>query len=205
MPQTTLAARLAVYGLSEKKVSLSDLRLERNEVRYLSGVDVNLSKQVVRLKPKTIHDLKSWIGVPDEAISQVASPSVQIVQPRAKFSGNVKSVSNHPVFAASAKYFVFRDSRSINSRLVPILSKWIQEITPLIHMFLANDIHLSSGSQLVVTPDILLIFARNITIEPNASIRVQGTEMKIDCAKLVGVSPFINLASTMELSSIKIR
>src|SRR5260221_13951820 len=74
MAQISVATRLAAYGLTEDQVKLSNLRLENNQTRVVSYS--TMPDQVIQLQPQTVHQLKSWVGVPDAAFAHLSPPSI---------------------------------------------------------------------------------------------------------------------------------
>ena len=95
--------------------------------------------------------------------------------------GHKITPEEHVALAASAFQFVFRHSGTVSSDHIPIVNDWLQRTKPTIHFFPANDIHLAPGAQLIVAPDVFVIFANQITLEETATIVIQGKVIKIDC------------------------
>lgn len=193
MAQIPIAKRLAAYQLTEQDVQLTNLRLERDQIQNLSRQDPDLGNRLIQLKPKTLQDLKDWIGVTDAAFGDLKLPSVPAPTPKLKALGKEITPEEDAVLSASAWQFVFRHSGAIGPDVIPILDDWLQRTSPTIHFFQANDIHLSAGAQLVVAPDVFVIFAGHITIDETATILIQGFAIKIDCASFTSVSPFGSL------------
>src|SRR5437016_5217866 len=71
----SVATRLKPFGLHSAKLQMTNLEVPANQTVVLDRADRKFAKQVVQLAPKTIDDLKAWIGVPDAAFVQAPAPA----------------------------------------------------------------------------------------------------------------------------------
>src|ERR1035437_8899233 len=71
----SVATRLKPFGLAAAELQLTkDLEVPVNQTVVLDASDQKLARQLTQLTPKTINDLKAWIGVPDAAFAHPAAP-----------------------------------------------------------------------------------------------------------------------------------
>jgi hypothetical protein len=182
MPEVPITERLAPYRLAQNQLQMQDIRLEPNQQLMISRQNPQVSGRMVYLQPNSIADLKAWIGIPDQAFTALRRPEEPA--PSIVFSGlpTELSASENASLYLAARSAVFGPSHTISPTIASTLSDWIRRLGPRIPFFPANDIYLAAGSQMVIGPDVWVLFARHITVQETARIIVQGTSTKIDCA-----------------------
>jgi len=175
-----LPTRLSVYGLNETQLSHGNLRLEPNQRMVVSQQEPTLANRMVKLQPQTIDHLKSWIGVPDAALTHLNS---QIARPVSRAFSTVSpdiTANEHATMFAAGQNFVFGNSATVHPSFVPTLNDWLTKISAYVPIWLFWDVYLAAGSQLVLSPGVF--FASNITVEETATIQLPGGSFsKIDC------------------------
>lgn len=204
MPQVPLATRLQFYGVNSADQKPADLQVPANQEMVLNANDPKLSRQVVKLVPKTIDDLKKWIGTPNAGFAHVqAATASTLARPALANSNRLATLAQlHPVLQAVlpvhnkytpsedialrqlAAAYVFGHSETVNAAQLPALNKWISVIDPHLILIIFNDIHVASGATLVVNHNVL--FANHITIDKGGKIQMKITKSKIDCAGIKG-------------------
>lgn len=182
MPEVAIAERLKLYGLTEQQVQLQDLHVAEGQRQVLTGDDPQLHSHAVQLRPQSVEQLKSWIGVPDEAIGHLRTQDTGVA-PAAVFHPlpNELTASDHSALHSMAHNFVFGNSSAVG--ISPhSLSEWLTNIGTVINQYLFRDIEVAANAQLVIAPDVFVLFARYITVHPTGRILLRGTATRIDCA-----------------------
>ena len=183
-PVVPLATRLKPYGLDPTKLQLTNLAVGANQTVVLDSAEATYSKQIVKLVPQSIAELKAWIGVPDSAFAEV---------PKAV----VRSVTVLPVeptytpqqaitLRAIAKDYVTGHSASVSAAQVPALNAWVKSVAPWLNIILFSNITVAAGAKLVVNASISLLFANDISIGKGGAIQLKCTQGRIDCASITG-------------------
>jgi hypothetical protein len=189
-PTVSVATRLKPFGLSAAKLQLSnDLEVPVNQTVVLSASDKKLAAQVTRLTPKTIGDLKTWIGVPDSVFAHpaVPAPPPMAVLPVHTAYTPDQSKTLHVV----ARNYIFGNSGAVSPAQVPALNAWLGSIAGSISIITYQDIHVAAGATLVVDPSITVLFARYITIDQGGVIQIKCSYGGINCAGIKGAAPSI--------------
>lgn len=184
----SLAARLKPFGLNASKLHLtSDLEVPANQTVVLDAADQKLARQLTVLTPKTIDDLKEWIGVPDAAFAAPAAPMMRslTVLPVHDAYTPEQNVTLH----AMARDYIFGHSAAVTPAQIPALNAWLQSIAGSIRIVTFQDIHVGAGARLVVSPSIAVLFARYITIDQGGVIQIRCTHGGINCAGIKGAAP----------------
>jgi len=204
MPQVPLATRLQVYGISPAAVQLTDLDVPSGQQVILKSDDAKLSKQTVKLVPKSIDDVKRWVGIADSAFSLPSQPHLQpVLRTALPVSTNQPTLTHlqpvlEPIMPVHEQYtsaedstlrnlaasYVYGHTATVSAAQLPALNKWISVIAPYIPITLWNDIHVAAGATLVVYYSIL--FARYITIDHGGKIQMKITRSLINCAGVKG-------------------
>ena len=204
MPEVAIADRLKLYGLTEQQVQLEDLHVAEGQRQVLTGDDPQLRKHVVQLRPQSVEQLKSWIGVPDEAITHL----------RALDTGNAPvavfhplpeelTASDHSALHTLARNFVFGNSAAVG--ISPqSLSEWVSRIGAIINQYVFRDIEVAANAQLIVAPDVFVLFARYITVHPTGKILVRGTSTRIDCAGFTDGVQHLRIISQLSTTATEV-
>lgn len=183
----SLSTHLAQYGLKEADGFPEALVVPEGKSLTLSA-PASGEKRVgyVMLAPKTIDEVKRWIGVPDN------------VGKRRTFPVNTKSdlamVDSQSTFAALSK------SQRVSLRTLAY--QYVQgDLTQLAHLsqsisqilanatigglYLLKDIDVMPNSELKLAANLKVLFANNIRIWKGGTIRILG-HIKMDCASIIG-------------------
>lgn len=208
MPEVAIADRLKVYGLSEQQVQLQDFRVAEGQRQVLTGDDPQLRTHVVQLRPQSVEQLKSWIGVPDEALTHLR-PVASGDAPARVFHPLPEELTadDHSALHIATRNFVFGNSATVGVS-APSLSEWVTRIGALLNQYLFRDIEVAANAQLIIAPDVFVLFARYITVHPTGKILVRGTSTRIDCAgftdgvRHLGVVNSLSAAALEALSAI---
>ncbi len=181
----SIATRLKRFGLSATNIKTTDdLTVPANQTVVLDAADHKFSKQLTRLTPENIGDLKNWIGVPDEAFAHPATPSMR----------PMTVIPVHDVYTPAqttdlygvARDYLLGNSGAVSPQQVPALNAWLKTVAVSIPIITFQDITVEAGATLVVNPSIAILFARYITILRNGVIRVMCTHGGINCAGIRG-------------------
>jgi hypothetical protein len=183
MVAPALATRLRVYGIDAKRMDLPNLEVRANQ-EVLLDTDRKLGKQVV-LSPKTIDEVKRWIGVPDAAFAVDEATCGNPPRPIIPASDKVTPEQSASLYKLARSY-IYSHSSTVSKEQRPALDAWLRGIGSRIAIGLFHDIHVAAGGQLVVHPSILVLFAHHITIDPGGMIVLKSTQSKIDCAGIKG-------------------
>lgn len=186
MPHALASTHFAAYRLAED-VMPEDLYIAPYQRMDLSPQDPQSAKHIIQLSPKTIYDLKSWIGVPHGAVAQSRPPFNNIpthFQPSRVTTPKVKEIQ------AKAYNFVFGHTNDISSHDTHEINKWLLDIELILNVVVLQDILISAWAQLVLTVDGLL--AQHITVVQTGSIVIPpSTHTKITCASFRSVPRYL--------------
>jgi len=182
------AARLKPFGLVATKVPLTNnLEVPVNQTVTLDAADQKLAKQVTRLTPKTIDDVKAWVGVPDAAFAHPVTP---ITTPSTVLPvHDAYTPDQTATLYAVARNYIFGHSSAVSPAQIPALNSWLKSIAGSINIILFQDIHVAANAKLVVNPSIAILFARYITIDQGGVIQIKCTHGSINCARITGAAP----------------
>lgn len=179
--------RLAPYGISldsvlpeglsvppGKKLRLSTERGKRTDTGY------------VYLSPKSIDDVKRWIGVPDELAAHggcrfTGLPGISIVKEPHDLR-KLKPAEMRGLRDLGLAY-VHGDSRLVAwSR--SLLDGLVTEAS-IVGVFVRHDIDIYPGAVLEIGGGIRLLWARDIRIWHGGTLRIEG-DTRIDCVNILG-------------------
>ena len=202
----TLRARLETYELADREQHGVDITVASNQTLLLSARDPQAKEQIVHLRPRTAHDLKRWIGVPEHAVptgassasaatraasySAVATERGSIFVPQVRFGREDRDLQAH------LSTFLFRGVRDVATDEVAALERYLVRAGIGVSVFLANDIYVAAGARLIVDAKIQVLFARYITVAFNGHIRMNSPLAKIDCAGMRRQSQFVHPSTT---------
>src|ERR1035437_1021524 len=198
---SSVATRLKTFGLSAAKLQLTnDLEVPTNQTVTLDAADQKLSKQLSRLTPNSIDDLKEWLGVPDAAFAHSAAA---ITRPIAIMPVHEAYTPDQSATLYSvARDYVFGNSSAVSKSQVPALNAWLKSIAGAVSIITFQDIHVAAGPRLVVNPSITVLFARYITIDQGGVIQVRCTHGAINCAGIKGAAPRLVPTAVGHISDI---
>lgn len=203
MPEVDIGERLKIYGLTEQQVQLQDLKVAEGQQQVLTGDAPEIRQHVVQLRPQSVEQLKSWVGVPDDAVGHLravssASASAMVFHPLP----DELTAGDHAALHSLAHNFVFGNSTSLAEVHAASLSDWLQRIGTVINQVIYRDIEVAARAQLIVAPDVFVLFARYITVHPTGKILLRGTATRIDCA---GFSDGVRHLSIVDRLSVTAR
>jgi hypothetical protein len=181
------ASRLAVYGLESKQPFDQPLTIPAETRMLLSAEGVKDDHPaLVRLQPKTIDDVKRWIGVPDALGAKrscscklpSAIPGVASAAELRQLNPNARRALNDLAYE-----YVHGDSRRV-AAYKPMLDYLVDR--SWIHIVLIrNDIDIHSGAVLTVGASIKVLWAGHIRIWKGGLLKITG-DTKIDCLSITG-------------------
>jgi hypothetical protein len=199
----TLRARLEAYGLADREQHGVDITVEANQELVLSSRDPQATEQIVHLRPKSAHDLKRWIGVPEHAVR--TSPS----RPAAATRSEYAQADRSSLFVPQVRFgcddrdsqaylsaFLFRGVSTVTKGELDVLERYIERAAIGVSVFLANDIYVAAGARLVVDRKIQVLFARYITVADKGRLEMNSPVARIDCAGMKRQSPFSHTTTT---------
>lgn len=181
-----VGTRLETYGL-QANAQRGDLRLAPGETFVLTGADEDLKSHCVRIRPESAHDLKRWLGVPDDARRTSSSARENVTGSPARlpceiFTPHPPLDRADPQMQASLHNFLFGDTRGIVKDHLIALNNYIDRANMALSLFLFDDIYVARHARLIVDPKVHILFARYITVERTGVIEMQAPFGKIDCA-----------------------
>lgn len=181
----TLAARLQRFNLEPANVQTNNLAVAANQTVVLDSADPTYAKQIVKLTPQNIDDLKNWIGVPDTAFANTPAPGPlpMTVLPIETTYTTAQSMD----MRALASSYIFGHSASISPAQIPALNAWIKSSAAYIIVILFENITVASGARLVVNKSITTLFANDITIDKGGVIQLKNSTSGINCASIKGL------------------
>jgi hypothetical protein len=202
--QVTVEQRLSNYGVDAQAADLKDLRVAANQALTLDAGIPQLSDRVVRLKPRSVEELKKWFGAPAEAqvVSGSREETVPIPRrvthslPRIDALGTVPRLAeelaeraeigrgglrpqDHAVLEASMHDYIYRHKATVSPELLRQVDEWMRRIDLSVNIWRFMDVHVAHGATLAINNGSILV-ARYIYIEKDAKI-VTGTVASIDC------------------------
>lgn len=199
MPQITIEQRLKEFNLSAATVKPANLEVGENKTVVLDANDPKIHAHVAFLEPKSIDDIKRWIGIPDHAFAHApAAPAVpnvvlhRTVRPLASFHPGIvippqEHFSPHQVATLQtlARDYIFGHSAAVSPAQTPALNKWVLVQKIKLPIFIFNDIHVAAGAVLNIKGKIL--FANHITIDKGGVVKM-GTHSAIHAAGIKGAA-----------------
>lgn len=183
----TAATRLAAYGLAEADAFSDSLVVPEGKSLTLSAPAAGQTKAgYVTLQPKTIDDVKRWIGVPDNVGKRRSFPAVQTS--RLAFVGDeapgaTLSKAQRVSLRDIADQYVNGDSSSLTHYSVSISQILNKAI--INGLFFLKDVDVLPNAELKLAANLKVFSANNIRIWKGGRIRILG-HMKVDCASIVG-------------------
>jgi hypothetical protein len=179
------AERVKQYGLAFEDV-IDDGIVVPEGVRMRLPGRASDSAELKRLTPKSLDDVKRWIGVPDHLASKRCQGCVLPSEiPAAESAAQYRSLDPNVrrSMHALARHYVYGDSRSV-SAYKPVIERVIDRAS-IVGTFLRRDIDIHSGAVLEVGKQIKVLFARHIRIWRGGQLRISG-DARIDCVSIQG-------------------
>jgi len=182
-----MAGRLKPYGVTAAQALGEPIIVPPDKVLSLGLSDLKQAKAgIVQLKPKTISDVKQWIGVKDEvgrkrpvaAMPQITSLTLSDDRTLA-LRNQADSRGVHQL----AEMYVLGDSAAVK-HLEPAINKLLIDAS-ILGIFSIHDIDVYGT--LNIDPSVRVLVARNIRIWGKGVIRVRG-QVKIDAVSITGAA-----------------
>jgi hypothetical protein len=178
--------RIKRYGVAAKDIFPDDLAAPPDGVLHLSSERGQTEERgFVTLRPRSIDDVKSWIGVPDDVARQRqcapdCPPAVSLVGGPTELR-NLTQPQLRGLYRLGETY-VHGDSR-LAAPFRETLNYLVVDAV-IIGIFVRKD--LDVFGLLEIGADVKILFARHIRIWPRGKIRFLGNS-KIDCQSIEGV------------------
>lgn len=179
--------RLGRYGVTAKQLLPQRLIVPpRKKLRLTTERGKCLDRGYVQLKPKSMDDVKKWIGVAD-AVAQkrgcaLKCPKTGVVVNTAADAQKLKPAELKALYDLG-RIYVYGDSKvaaAYRTALDLLLSGAVINA-----VFVREDIDVYPDSVLEIGQDIRLLWARNIRIWAGGTIQCEGST-KIDCESIQG-------------------
>lgn len=179
--------RLAPYGIGWNQVLPGGLSVPPRK-RLVLSTDRAQCKDTgyVYLEPKTMDDVKRWIGVPDEvAAKRVCPPPCPTMGSFVEGSSELRNLTTEQVRALHevGRTFVYGDSRRVAAHRDTLSALLVDAI--IIGVFVRKDIDIYPSAELVIGADVKVLWARHIRIWNGGALRVMG-DAKVDCVSITG-------------------
>lgn len=181
-----LEKRAAVYGLSTKELLDEDLVIPPGRKVVIDG-EHRSQQGVVTLTPKSIDDVKNWIGVPDDTAAkqsccsplptsnlQAVSSAAELRKLEPEAARNLRGIANA---------YVNGDLRRV-ANYKPVL-EYLLDRANITGIFLRRDIDIHRGATLEIGRNNRVLFARHIRIWTGGRLIIRG-DAKIDCVSITG-------------------
>lgn len=186
----SVSGRLFNYGLTTADAFPQAVVVPEGKILTLAGPLSGKKKTgYVTLIPKTIEDVKRWIGVPNEVAKRRSLPAalvsdLAIVDTPAAFAA-LSKVQQQSLQSLGYQY-VYGDSSTL-TQYGPTLSQLAvnQSIISIIGLFLAKDVDVLPNAELKLAANLKVFLADNVRIWKGGKIRFLGN-LKFDCVTMVG-------------------
>lgn len=179
-----MAARLQRYGVSPEQALTEPLIVPPRKILEVSVEQLADKKRgMVELRPKSIAQVKEWIGIPNSVARRYPRELPRLTNVRLgppEVSRARTPALNRNLYQL-AKAFVHGDSEGLD-HYIPILDKLLVEAT-IVGIFLLSDIDVYGT--LDIAPSLKVLLARDVRIWGDGVIRFHGAG-KIDCVSIQG-------------------
>jgi len=181
------AKRAAVYGLQLDHMWDQSIVVSAGKSVRLSGLERTTTERgLVRLQPKDLHDVKRWIGVPDELAGKRSCcnalpaelPGLASAKDYRRLDANAQKAVRD-----LAHEYVYGDSRRV-APYKSILDAVVDRAT-VTGIFVRQDIEIHTGAVLEIAKNVKVLFARHIRIWRGGLLRLKGAT-KVDCVSITG-------------------
>jgi len=175
-----LKAQLKKLGIKDDIAKLKDLTVPEGETHVISSQDPRakgvkwLKDAGYKLKPKTIVDVKKWIGVPDTISRQLNRPQIQPVSRIISSDVLDKSkASRHLVKGAAitnARAYITGDSAKLSAADISAIDATlhIPNIERLFPVF--SDVVIEHNANLVLAQDVNSLTCGNLIIKTGGKL-----------------------------------
>jgi hypothetical protein len=193
-----LKNELVKFGIKDDISKLKSLVVPAGETHMISSRDPKqrgvkwLSDVGYKLQPKSIVQMKKWIGIPDEIARQRVRPQVgpsRMVSPDLLESDRA---SRHEVMGAAiatGRDYITGDSSKISQAQVQAIDS-VLHITDHIHIFpVFMDVTIDHNATLVLGPDINSFHCGNLVIKTGGKMTCKSTYTAISAYSVKGKQP----------------
>jgi hypothetical protein len=187
MPKVALSARLKSFGISIAS-DPADLDVGANQEVVLDTNNAQLKDHIKYLEPKSLDDVKKWLGNPDDALAKPNIGIRTIASARAIAPSRLVSTTMLPTAILPvqptytqqesddlhllASAYVYGHSATVDAKQLPALNAWIIAQKVKLPIFVFNNINVAAGATLHV--NIAALFANYITVENTGKIKLRG-------------------------------
>ncbi len=185
---------LQTYDL-EREAKPRDLKIPEGQTALLSaqpeiaGRKVTLVEGVYhKLRPKSINDLKKWMGLPDEKAKKVPWGVQEGSFSKVVSQDQAGKIAFNPALLRDVRMMTKRYVYGISgqvSQYVPILNQFVRDYITGIIIACLQDIEVMSGATLDIQPDVHSLCARHILIHSGGKL-LAHSDLTIDCVSLTG-------------------
>lgn len=188
MPKIALATRLKDFHLDIGSSDPADLDVPANQDLVLDSSNAKFKANLKYLEPKSLDDVKKWLGNPDDALAKPSIGVRTIATARSIAPSRAIATTLLPsaIFSVQPSYtqqesddlhllagaYVYGHSSSVDAKQLPALNAWIAIQKVRIPVFVFNNINVAAGATLHV--NISALFANYITVENTGRIKLRG-------------------------------
>jgi hypothetical protein len=186
----TMAQRLAKYGLNESQAFPDPVVVPKGKKLHLSAlVHKELPVGYIKLVPKTMEDVKRWIGVPDsvgKSLEQFRQPLHRIPFVSSPADYEKLTRPDRRILRDIAYRYVYGDS-AIYAHYLPVINNLLTSgaTAALTCVCFLQDIDVLPGSVFELGTDVNVFAAGNIRIWEGGTISLLGNT-SVDCTSIVG-------------------
>ena len=206
MAQIPIETRLHAFRLSTETVKPIDLNVSPNQSVVLDASNTTFRSSLTYLTPKTINDVKAWLGNPNTAFANApvathpAAPAIAIsptrvanpttLPPMVLNPGAMHTARDIAQLHSLASSFVFGNSEHVSASQLPALNSWIAGLQIKLPIYVFANINVAAGAVLHVNVNAL--FANYITVENTGQIKMRGgSKTVVHAAGFTGKGPHI--------------
>jgi hypothetical protein len=194
-----LKSQMAKFGVKDDVSKIKNLVVPAGETHVISSVDPKergvkwLSDVGYKLQPKSIADLKKWIGIPDEVAGRIVRPQGDPV-PRMitpDLLANNK-VARHEVMGAAlatGRAFITGDSRKISEAQIKSIDA-VLHIPDHIHVFpVLADVTIEHNANLVLAANINHMTCGDLIIKTGGKLTCRSSYTTVAAYAVKGKQP----------------
>jgi hypothetical protein len=176
-PVPTLAERLAVYGLSPQTAHLGDLHVKDRKRVVLDYKQYPHADQFTVLRPKSIQDLKRWVGSKPKAFGHDAprfGPLPAVTARRLQSQVSL-APTDRAALQALAREYIYGNVRSV-TQFETLLNGYISWVasTILVPIFHYNVVTIDNGAVLEAGNGSSVFFCDVLRVQTNGTFLVVG-------------------------------
>ena len=180
--KSTMAERLAVYGLAADKLSIQDLSVKRGEYLELDARRYPDDRSFTRLYARSANDIKTWLGAPDGAFGHDQPifgpvPALDKLSPEALKESYRLEPEARTTLAATAREFIHGNSKSVSQYEGMIDNQFKMRFPEglLVSIFHFLTVTIGAGATLEIGGSTSVFFANRLRIHKTGTLSVVGT------------------------------